>query len=928
MARLNTSTAVVVNTDLEPFDELFTIESDGVTEQWYYENDGTYSPNWVNTPLTLIPSLTVYDKDTDTTYTPTFYLASWKVQMYVNGSWTEFVVTAAANAEHQYTGNEVFWKDGFNLKVGTNIANSQYGITVTCELTYIDPRDLNFTYTAEASILLTQNTDADIIYPEVRIVSPSAQRFNPLKDSIVTGTDISATGTMVNTSDSKGSVKSLKGRSVVWNQRIANGDFHNGTDYWVANSSQFSNVQVSNNVLSGTIGPSIGAINGINQQEVFTAGRKYFIRLSVKLDTTTSSYAYIKIESSGYDASYRFDTNVWIEKSIIREVTTSSNVNRLGLFLLHNGNGAGTYAIGDTLSFKNVQVFDLTQMFGAGKEPATVAEFEALFPLDYYDYNAGTMICGTQTGLKSVDAGGNDIATVSVPITQLKGRASGSSVSTVMFPDGLKGIGDVKDEIDFAAGKAIKRIESVDLGTVAFTKNSSWGAGVMFGSSSAIVDAKPAANDSALATLLCSKFSAKTKNQLYAGEEGLNINPMRFVQIVSASQSSLTAEQFQTAMSGVYLHYELDTPIEYDLDTALDTVHDVKAGGREIWLPDGGSNPVNTPLDWTGFYGSATQFAIECEVYYGGEKAFLIGEDLKYWEVNGDEWTENVEDGCIETPVQPTDVDYSKGCLIEYVDVQYDDQLSRNNTCRFKNGYLQVKTDLPFDEYYGLYIDYIRTGYTGTETVQEMYRKSIVIEWEARPTLYDLMVTVLWQTLHQEPYYVSGDGTKKVIVDAMFGDWIVVRVHVTDWPTCTRDSYAQATIAWDVPPIDCTVVSENGAAVRVDTEAMKFSTIVNTKDGVLSEEKKQEHLRFNWKSRPSTSSSQTDKGWGQECTIGGEELRVSSGGGGGAAGSTQVLFETHLLGPWQEMEYDDGDFLWGYTVTDSDGTTPIIARCL
>jgi len=36
---------------------------------------------------------------------------------------------------------------------------------------------------------------------------------------------------------------------------------------------------------------------------------------------------------------------------------------------------------------KNKQnVFDLTKMFGAGNEPSTVAEFEALYPLDYYDY--------------------------------------------------------------------------------------------------------------------------------------------------------------------------------------------------------------------------------------------------------------------------------------------------------------------------------------------------------------------------------------------------------------------------------------------------------------------------------------------------------------------------------------------------------------
>lgn len=38
------------------------------------------------------------------------------------------------------------------------------------------------------------------------------------------------------------------------------------------------------------------------------------------------------------------------------------------------------------------QWFDLTLMFGAGNEPATIAELEKMFPLDYYDYNAGEVI--------------------------------------------------------------------------------------------------------------------------------------------------------------------------------------------------------------------------------------------------------------------------------------------------------------------------------------------------------------------------------------------------------------------------------------------------------------------------------------------------------------------------------------------------------
>ena len=38
-------------------------------------------------------------------------------------------------------------------------------------------------------------------------------------------------------------------------------------------------------------------------------------------------------------------------------------------------------------------ICDLTQMFGAGNEPATASAFQALFPKDYYPYNTGEITC-------------------------------------------------------------------------------------------------------------------------------------------------------------------------------------------------------------------------------------------------------------------------------------------------------------------------------------------------------------------------------------------------------------------------------------------------------------------------------------------------------------------------------------------------------
>ncbi len=73
------------------------------------------------------------------------------------------------------------------------------------------------------------------------------------------------------------------------------------------------------------------------------------------------------------------------------------------------------------------QLFDLTEMFGFGNEPATVAEFWQRVPEKLYGYNP------------------NDYKSANIP-------------SSKYFPDGMKSAGSVYDEINFLSQKAIKRV--------------------------------------------------------------------------------------------------------------------------------------------------------------------------------------------------------------------------------------------------------------------------------------------------------------------------------------------------------------------------------------------------------------------------------------------------------------------------------------
>lgn len=55
-------------------------------------------------------------------------------------------------------------------------------------------------------------------------------------------------------------------------------------------------------------------------------------------------------------------------------------------------------ATANNLVFKP-QLFDLTEMFGAGNEPKTVAEFKAKFPNDLYDYSPRCWVTSYKTAV-------------------------------------------------------------------------------------------------------------------------------------------------------------------------------------------------------------------------------------------------------------------------------------------------------------------------------------------------------------------------------------------------------------------------------------------------------------------------------------------------------------------------------------------------
>lgn len=163
------------------------------------------------------------------------------------------------------------------------------------------------------------------------------------------------------------SVKSIGGKTIVWNQLITkqNESEHNyGLDFtWLDNGKI---------KISGTSTYTDGDTNVytiLNPIEV-TAGHKYLFKL-----TGTDSFCIL---------GYGIGESAMQSQKLIFE-PQDSGIENLAIYGISEKIQSGT-VIDEVVC---PQIFDLTKMFGSGNEPSAPEEFEAMFPADYYPYNAG-----------------------------------------------------------------------------------------------------------------------------------------------------------------------------------------------------------------------------------------------------------------------------------------------------------------------------------------------------------------------------------------------------------------------------------------------------------------------------------------------------------------------------------------------------------
>lgn len=197
------------------------------------------------------------------------------------------------------------------------------------------------------------------------------------------------------------------------------------------------------------------------------------------------------------------------------------------------------------VTYDKAQFFDLTEMFGAGNEPATPAEFWQRVPDKLYGYNP------------------NDYKSANIP-------------SSKYFPDGMKSAGSAYDEINFLSQKAIKRVGAVDMGTLNWSYSTTRTA---FQTDDLNTKIEFPVTSSDTANLICTKYSAESYVSGWVGtiDKCCGTTFATAIKWFWVRDTAYTdAAAFKAAMSGVMLYYELATPVETAITPPLQALSTFK----------------------------------------------------------------------------------------------------------------------------------------------------------------------------------------------------------------------------------------------------------------------------------------------------------------------------------------------------------------
>ena len=893
--RLSISQPTIIQTQLAPLTETFwlTTNSDS-KEQWYYENTNLFSPNREISPLIITPHLSALDIDTNIVYEPNYSTMTWKVRYWNGTAWvTETISETQDDPSHPYV------KSGYNLIVHKNNPDPTHGITITCEAVYYDPRDAGMTYKVIDSLELTTNKDATVLYPNIDVLTEPSIMYNPLRtgssvfelkatadwsqvsdinenilqykaDSLGTEAIVPSNDENVETCSpkmdirygdhpvredeqfmfrqvadgdyagepiDKAYIERMKGNTVVLNQ-LFNGDNHTNIVAGI-------NITITDGHVVGSGTPSTTSgtpilINGTS----LVIGHKYYVHYSGShTGCALRFYA---------GASYQ---ELDLTESLIVTADGTSDAN----FVFFGKSVSDSVSIDCYLYF-----IDLTEIYGEGNEPTTVAAFEAWLATNvglkgYYTYNEGSLI----------------------PVKT-------SAIKTVGF--------NQWDE-EWESG--------------AINNDGSDGQGTSYIRSSNMIHVTPST----------SYFFKSTKN-MYAFEYDASKNPIGWIRSDNNDEVKNTSQT--TKANTHYLRFFSESTT-YNHDICINISDASKNGTYEAYREDKTSLPITTlkgKLNGSGSsvtifpdgMKSAGSVYDEIKVENGQLKAIkrvgsvdlgsltwnmyatsafatteldnpigVVGSTMKGMCVNYETYP-TVYDNAAATGTDKVIRGYSGAHGVVVKDTSF------SSSTTFKSAMQGVMLYYELAEPQEYVLDPLPRG---------------VFEWYAFINGQETLIEN--HPAYQETLQDVGKGqhTDAIKVDALYDEDMHIMLRIKNFASDSEPLPPKVfrNIVWRIPNIDCIVQCNNGSAARDSSNKFVFSTIVNIKGENLSEETIEENLRFLWKWRrvnmAQASAPVNTFGWGRSIEM--TKAQMINTTQGGSIATTSVLNEAYLLGAKEEV---------------------------
>lgn len=376
-------------------------------------------------------------------------------------------------------------------------------------------------------------------------------------------------------------IQKIYGNTIKWNQLIQNGNFETTTG-WAGNK---GTIAVSNNVLTFTASSPNSNCTVYRADASIVSGHKYLFSFYV-----TCSKAITVRGSVGSDNGENQSITASTRTHYSKIITSTADSTYAYCYLNRNS----ALSNNDAVLVENVNLFDLTAIYGSGNEP-TVSEFEAQYPAEYYPYTLPTLLSNSATSIQSKDSNNNVIGNCDLNIPTLTGKLNGAGSSVVIFPDGMKYDGTNRDEMYGNIAK--KKVGQVDMGTLSWEADSY--ANGHYHTDSLGSLSSPAATGF---NRRCSKYSTYPSGFSWSDAPDKSIGGnTSSARLYLKDSSCHSLQDVIAAVSGVDLVFELATPEEYILDNALQLQYPVVAGGTEMVLPTSGTAPMKMDV----IYGNA-----------------------------------------------------------------------------------------------------------------------------------------------------------------------------------------------------------------------------------------------------------------------------------------------------------------------------------